>query len=302
MRDEQSTLFSAVDEGQERSSDKDTKIISYTVDSFADGIAFGQHKLEKDDDPREFYDLKLSEEGEVSRLRSRYALHKNNPFWELERYLVRLSRQGLLGTSTIYFGTSTDPFHPFEGKFDASMKFLQLFERYTPGMLVVQTRSPLIVLTMPILKKLGKRAAVTIAIETPLEESVKKYTPHLPRVEERLRVANALRRLGVEVSLQVSPLLPYGDWKADADAFAEVLDTHGDYIHLASLSTDNEAEAKRRARSELAKKLAQERKFQWLRADAAQPLYDAIEKRCPDKLKAPCREHLRGKQIGIFAA
>jgi len=277
-------------------------LLAFTVDSFADGIAFGQHRLEQGDDPRDYYDLKVSTEGEVPRLRSRYALHKTNPLWELERALMRLSRQGVLASSTIYFGTTTDPFFPFEGKFDASMKFLQLFERYTPGLLVIQTRSPLLVIAMPVLKKLGNRAAVTIAIETPLDEMVKRYTPGFTRVEERLRAATALRRFGVEVSMQVSPVLPYGDWKKDASSFAQMLADHGDYIYVRSI-TDGSTELERRLKaSPVGKRLAQDRKFQWLRPDSATPLITALEAICPEKLRVPERKLKESRQMSIFAA
>src|SRR5262249_31563161 len=107
--------------------------LTYTVDSFANGIAFGQHKIEANQDPREYYALRLEDDTELVRLRSRYALDRKNPLAELERNLQRLSKQGVLRSATIYFGVTTDPFFPFEAKFDASMRFLELFKKYTPG-------------------------------------------------------------------------------------------------------------------------------------------------------------------------
>lgn len=277
-------------------------VTTYTVDSFANGISFGQHRLEKGSDPRDFYDLRIDDESGLVRLRSRYALHTNNPLHQLELQLMRLSRQGVLGSSQIFFGTATDPFFPFEGKFDASIKFLELFQRYTPGMLTVQTRSPLIVIAMPILKKLGCRAAVTLGVETHLEESVRRYTPGFPRIEERLKTAQALRRFGVEVTLQVSPLLPYGDWRADAAKFAEVLDTHADYIYVHPMY-ESAVRTERRAKSSaIAQRLAEDRLFHYLRPDSANPLIGEIEKRAAHKLRMPERTHLAEKQMKIFAA
>ena len=285
-----------------RIDERQLSTLTYTVDSFNNGIAFGQHKLEAGMDPRDHYSLAIGEEGEVTRLRSRYALHKTNPFWELERYLMRLSRLGALASSTIYFGTSTDPFYPFEGKFDASMKFLQLFERYTPGLLVIQTRSPLVVIAMPVLRKLGRHASVTIGLETNCEEAVQRYTPGLPRVDERLKAAIALRTLGVETSLQVAPLLPYGDWKKDAAAFAEVLANHADYVYVQPLSRGS-ADVERKLRnSPLAQRLAEDRRFHWLRHDSANPLIGELEKIAPQKLVVPIHEHHSPRQMSIFAA
>lgn len=274
----------------------------FTVDSFSNGIAFGQHRLPAGQDPRLTYALRLKDNSQSVRLRSRYLLHKNNPLHELERHLMRLSQQGILRRSSIYFGTTTDPFFPFEGKFDASIKFLELFQKYTPGMLYVQTRSPLIVIALPVFKKLGKHCAITIGLETCIEKNVERYTPGLPRIEERLKTVEALRRFGIEVNLQVNPLLPYGDWRQDAGAFAELLVKHADHIFLGGLVDNHEGNARQAQSSILARKLAEDRKFHWLRPDTAQPLYDAIEQMAPEKLKLPERKHLGKKQMEMFAA
>ena len=277
-------------------------IRTYTVDSHADSIAFGQHKTLPGSDPRDVYALRLHDDGEVLKLRSRYSLHRDKPLYELGRHLMLLSQQGVLGSSIIYFGTMTDPFHPFEGKFDASMKFLELFLRYTPGMLCVQTRSPLIVLALPVFKTLGRHVAITIGIETPSEEAVLRFTPGLPRVEERLRTAEALRRFGVPVMLQVSPLLPYGDWRGDAGKFAELLCEHADGLYVRGLSNGTEQCERRLSTTTVAKKLAADRMFHWLRSDGANPLISEIEARAPEKLEPPAWRHLDSKQMEMFAA
>lgn len=274
----------------------------FTVDSFNNGIAFGQQKLEPGADVREVLALKLNDDSELARLRSRYLLKRENPFHELELQLMKLSQQGILGRSVIFLGTTTDPFYPFEGKFDASMKFLQLFERYTPGRLVIQTRSPLLVIGLPVLKRLGKRASVTMGVETPIEEVVKRYTPSLPKVSERLQAAQALRKFGIPVTLQVAPLLPYGEWKTDAVKFAELLIQHGDYIYVSPLTAGGDGNVRRVRTTPVAKMLASERRFHWLRPDAANPLISAIEILAPHKLVLPELAPEAAKQMSIFAA
>ena len=276
--------------------------ITYTVDSFEDGIVFGQHKLDPGQDPREYYALRVQEDGDLVRLRSRYSLHQENPLHELEKHLMRLSSQGVLRSSAIYFGVSTDPFLPFQGKFDATMKFLNLFQRYTPGVLIVQTRSPLVVLAMPVLKKLGIHAAVTMGVETQLETVAQRYTPYLPRTEERLKAAAALRRFGIEVTLQVSPVLPYGDWKKDAGSFAETLVQHADYVHVKALTDGSERMERKVRTTSIAKKLAEDRQFYYLRPDTAKPLLNALDAVNPQVLVAPVRPQLKSKQMSMFAA
>ncbi len=275
-------------------------ISTYTVDSFANGIAFGQHRLPDREDPRDHYHLRIEDDSELVRLRSRYTLNKQNPFCELERHLMRLSNQGTLRSSIVYFGTTTDPFLPFEHKFDASMKFLDLFRRYTPGHLAIQTRSPLIVIAMPVLSKLGRNCSVTFGVETTLDESVRRYTPGLPRIEERLKAVTALRRFGIEVTLQASPVLPYGDWRSDAHRFAEMLVEHGDYVYVRSITDGTERTERKIRTTSLAKKLAQDRKFHWLRPDTANMVITEIEKLAPEKLRIPKREALLSKQVPLF--
>jgi len=277
-------------------------VLTYTVDSYQNGIAFGQHRHDDQSDPRTFYSLRIKDEGELVRLRSRYTLEQENPLHAMERHLMRLSTQGRLRKSVIYFGVTTDPFLPFEGKFDATMKFLDLFRRYTPGLLVVQTRSPLIVLAMPVLQKLGNNAAVTIGIETPSQEVANRYTPGLPRVEERLKAALALKRFGIEVTLQVTPLLPYGDWRRDANKFARLLTSHSDFVTVQPIHDGSERGEKKIRALEVARKLADDREFFYLRPDSALPLVKAIEAIRPEALKRPTRKHLQSKQMNMFAA
>lgn len=275
--------------------------LNFTVDSFEQGIAFGQHYLQADQDPRDYYALRICDNMELVRLRSRYCLNKTNPLHELELRLMKIAQRGRLSNSSIYFGVSTDPFFPFDGKFDASMKFLDIFQRYTPGLLTVQTRSPLIVLALPVLKRLKNHVSVTIGIETHLDQVGKRYTPELPLICERLKAAQSLRNFGVEVTLQVYPILPYGDWRQDAPEFAKVLVQAADYIHIKPMHDGSLRSDRLLKNNFVANKLALDRKFHWLRADAGNPLISAIEKIAPEKLLPPHRLHLEERQMQVFA-
>ena len=97
----------------DRNSGHEECLLTYTVDSFANGISFGQHRLDKGQRREDFYILRINDDSELIRLRSRYAIHKENPLHELEGHLMRLSRQGLLRSAVIYLGVTTDPFLPF---------------------------------------------------------------------------------------------------------------------------------------------------------------------------------------------
>lgn len=264
------------------------------VDSYAQGISIG-----KIDPLGSGLDLEM--EGERSApmsLRSRYVMKQGEPLLDLERHLQRLSSRGELRRATVVFGVTTDPFHPFDEKFATSMKFLELFERYVPGRLVIQTRSPLVVIGLPMLKKVKETTYVSIGIESPLEEVRNRYTPDLPTVDERWKTVRALRRFGVRAGVQVAPVLPYGDWRKDAHAFAEKLCEAADFVTVRSMI---QVSGVARPTTPLARKLAADRQFFWLRQDSQVPLINAVAEIDANKLFHPAGLMPVDPQLKLFA-
>lgn len=264
------------------------------VDSYARGISIGRI------DPSGS-GLELEMDGERSTpmsLRSRYVNKQGEPLVDLERHLQRLSARGELRRATVVFGVTTDPFHPFDEKFATSMKFLEMFDRYVPGRLVIQTRSPLVVIGLPMLKKVRETTYVSIGIETPLEEVSRRYSPDLPTVEERWKTVRALRRFGLRVGVQVSPMLPYGDWRKDAGSFAEKLCAEGDFVSVQSVI---QASGVSRPTTPLARRLAADRQFFWLRQDTQTPLLDSIARIDSSKLYHPAGLQPADPQLKLFA-
>lgn len=271
----------------------------YSVDSFSNGIAFGGHHLPASEDPRDHLGLQLDGDERGVKLRSRYLLHKDSPLYQLELQLKKLSKQGILGNAHIHFGVTTDPFHPFEGKFDASMRFLELFTKYTPGLLTVQTRSPLLVIALPVFKRLGNKAQVCFGIETHDENVVEDLTPSLPRVNERFKAIQAFKRFGISVAIQVDPVLPYGDRERDARVFAKLLVDHSDSLYIRPLVQAHDKQLGNRL---IQKKLAQKEQFAWIRSDAAEPLIKAVMEIAPEKLEKGKQAKVGPLQLGLFAA
>lgn len=264
------------------------------VDSYAKGLSIGRTT-------QAHQGLFLQMEGDKAStipLRSRYVMHNGEPLKDLERHLERLSVRGELRRATIVFGVTTDPFHPFDEKFATSMRFLELFERFVPGRLIIQTRSPLVVIGLPVLKKMKGSTFVTVGVETPLDDVRARYTPELPSVDERLKTVRALKRFGLRVGIQVAPILPYGDWRSDAQPFAELLSEAADYIVLGSMV---QAAGSPRPSSPLARRLAADRQFFWLRQDSHTPLVDAVSQVAEEKLYHPAEREVVDKQMRLFA-
>ena len=217
----------------------------------------------------------------------------------IEAQLQKLSRQGVLASSEIVFGLHEDPFHPFEGRFDTTLKVLKLLEKYQPGHLLFQTRSSLIVIAIGSLKAFGNKLTVSMPIETSQQASQDRYCADLPRISDRLHAMRTLRSFGIHVVCYVSTILPYGDWKKDARAFAKILHEHADHISIHALTHADERNLRTHP---VALRLAEARQFHYLRPDAAQPVLDALKEICPEKVEPYVPEALKERQLSIFAA
>ncbi|MFN8389026.1 MAG: hypothetical protein U0136_01900 [Bdellovibrionota bacterium] len=232
----------------------------------------------------------------------KYYLHRENYAGALEAHFSQLHKEGKLGSAVVYFGTSTDPFLSLHKKFDVTMACIELLERYVPGMVVFQTRSPMIISVLPALKALGERAVVAMPIESISEKAIARYTPGKPRIGERLVAAEGLRRQGVRVNLMASPMLPYGDPKRDAWDFAEMLERHADYVTFGCLASGSEADEKQLKNIPIALKLAADQQFFWLRPHCYQHVYQAMKAIAPQKLILPVKKPIPPSQLNLFAA
>lgn len=106
---------------------------------------------------------------------------------------------------TIILGAKSDPFIPFQGKFDSALRVIETMAALRPSMLFIQTRSPLIVLALPVLKSLGNAVCVTVALETVDETEAVRLTPSLPRPNERIKTARTLKNFGIRTLIQLAP-------------------------------------------------------------------------------------------------
>ena len=130
-------------------------------------------------------------------------------------------------------GCNEDPFFPFEGKFEASLKALELIALAKPKRIIIQTRSPLAVLALPLIKSLGERVVVRIAFEAASDAIQSTHFPELPRISERMKFARALIALGVRTELQLSPIVGQSDRASVFSTFVKEINAP---LHLVSLS------------------------------------------------------------------
>lgn len=252
-------------------------------------------------EPSQFH-LRFRDTRDYQLPQGRYFLHREGFAMALEEHLSHLRKSGQLADAVFYFGTTTDAFLSLHKKFDVTMRCIDLLERYAPGLTVFQTRSPMVISVLPALKHLGDRAVVAIPIETISERAVQRYMPGKPRIGERLVAAEGLRRQGIRVELQVSPILPYGDERRNAWDFAEVLERHADYITFGCLASGVPAEEKQLKTFPISQRLESDEQFFWLRPYCYQYVYQAVKALAPEKLLLPSRSSVAPSQLGLFAA
>lgn len=283
----------------------------YTLNAYPNGITLSAHqnetiKNENGEEKAKFspsaFHLRLKDTKDYQLPAGKYYLYKENYLESFEKHLSQLHKSGLLDSTVFYFGTTSDPFYALHKKFDVTMNCLELLERYKPALVVVQTRSPMVISALPILKMLGERAVVAINVETRLETSVQRYTPGQSRIAERLVAADGLRRQGIKVNLVVSPVLPYGDFYKDAWDFADMLAENADYVTFGSLSTGEVNEEAELKNLPLARRLEGDKQFRWLRPHSYRAVYYALKQVAPEKMELPHAMGEKKEQLSLFAA
>lgn len=243
----------------------------------------GRHKI-NDIAPSEIlsrFALKISPNQIPSHNRSNYRfLGEKKSLFTLENHLKSFQEQDL-DEAFILLGTVSDPF-TLEN-LPNSLKILELLKDYPPNLVVIQTRSPYIVLALPYLKNLNAATNMFIrfGIETPLDEVSRAYTPDLPTPSERIKAVRTINNFNIKTIGLIAPLMPYGDIQKDAQDFAALLSElflKVDVQTLISSVLDIE-------KSGLVRKMKATRQYHYLRSDSARFLINALDSIAAERLR-----------------
>jgi DNA repair photolyase len=112
---------------------------------------------------------------------------------------------------SVFMSSSTDPYQPIEHHWRITASILEAMAEEPPDFLLLQTRSPLVLRDLELLKILGNRVRVSMSIETDLESVRRAFTPQAPPLAARWRAVRALREAGIPAQIAASPLLPHSN-------------------------------------------------------------------------------------------
>src|SRR5262245_43247926 len=136
---------------------------------------------------------------------------------ETARGLATVVRQG----EEIALGTATDPYQPGEAQARVTRRFLELASQYRGLRLSITSKGALVLRDVDVLQTIARRSIVSIHISliTPDADLLRELEPWAPPPDVRLDVMRRLVEAGLDVRLNLAPVLPgLTDRESDLDA------------------------------------------------------------------------------------
>jgi DNA repair photolyase len=116
----------------------------------------------------------------------------------------------LIRGESITIGTATDPYQPAERRFRITRSILEVLAEH-PGLRIrLITKSPLVTRDIDVMKRILRHSSIHISVSliTVDRELARRIEPRAPTPEARLRGIRRLRDAGIDVGVNVMPILP----------------------------------------------------------------------------------------------
>ena len=116
----------------------------------------------------------------------------------------------LAGGEVVVVGTATDPYQPAERRFRVTRGVLETLAEHAGLSIVIITKSPLITRDVDLLQRIAARSELTIHLSliTLRRDLARLIEPRAPTPDARLRALARLRHAGIDVGINVMPVLP----------------------------------------------------------------------------------------------
>ncbi|MGQ0537660.1 MAG: radical SAM protein [Gemmatimonadaceae bacterium] len=155
---------------------------------------------------------RLLEELEPDVAFSRRIMVKRNAAAVLRREVAqgRVKRAALESGEAVALGTATDPYQPAERRFRVTRSILEVLATLRSIDLSITTKSPLVARDADVLRDMARRSSVSVhmSLITVDRALARRLEPRAPTPESRLRAIRCLRDSGVDVGVNVMPVLP----------------------------------------------------------------------------------------------
>lgn len=183
-----------------------------------------------------------------------------------------LRASGTASALRVFMSSATDPYQPAEATLRITRSILETLRERPIGLLVVQTRSPLVERDYDVLADMPF-AWLSMTVETDDDGVRRALTPVCPSIDRRLASMRRARERGIKVQAAVSPALP-----GDPLRFATMLDAAADRVVVDTFAGDG-AGGKRTMRRPLPARYAELGWGDWRDDGAARRLFDALRAR-----------------------
>jgi DNA repair photolyase len=111
---------------------------------------------------------------------------------------------------TIVIGTATDPYQPAERTYRVTRGILEVLAEERGLSVVIITKSALVTRDLDVLRTLANRSSLTIHLSliTLDRELARRIEPRAPTPEARVRALERLAAAGIDVGINIMPVLP----------------------------------------------------------------------------------------------
>ena len=130
---------------------------------------------------------------------------KINALEILEKELASKRTKGIIG-----MGSMSDPYNPYEKKYELTRKSLSIMEKAGYGVFII-TKSSMVLRDIDLLKAINKKtkAIVGITITTSDDDLAKLIEPNVSSSSERFEVLKVLNECGIDAGILLMPVLPF---------------------------------------------------------------------------------------------
>ena len=151
----------------------------------------------------------------------------------------------LLGEESIVIGTATDPYQPAERRFRVTRSVLEVLAEHAGLSIVIITKSPLVTRDVDLLRRIARNSQITVHLSLiTLDRALaRRLEPRAPTPEARIRALARLRAHGIEVGINVMPVLPgITDAPEQLDRLVRTVAEHGaTYVNACALRLQSAA-------------------------------------------------------------